>query len=52
MVWMVSHSDSKHLHQRLLPAIHQFSDPGGKESVIVSPIITVHTLKKKGEIKT
>ena len=25
--WMVCHSDRKHLHQRLLPAIHQFSEP-------------------------
>ena len=26
MDWMVFHSDSKHLHQRLLPAMHQFSE--------------------------
>ena len=25
--WMVSHSNCKHLHQRLLPTMHQFSDP-------------------------
>ena len=24
--WIVCHSDYKHLHQRLLPAIHQFSE--------------------------
>ena len=26
--WMVCHSDCKHLHQGLLPAIHQSSEPG------------------------
>ena len=25
--WIVFHSDCKHLHQRLPPAIHQFSEP-------------------------
>ena len=25
--WMVFHSVCKYLHQRLLPAMHQFSDP-------------------------
>ena len=25
--WMVFHSDSKYLHQRQLPVIHQFSQP-------------------------
>ena len=27
--WMVSHSDSKHLHQRQLPGIKKFSEPEG-----------------------
>ena len=26
--WMACHSYWKHLHQRLLPVIHQFSEPG------------------------
>ena len=26
MNWMAFHSDGKHLHHRLLPAIHQFCD--------------------------
>ena len=25
--WMVLHSDCKHLYQRLLHAVHQFSEP-------------------------
>ena len=25
--WMVSHSDDKYLHQRLLPEIRQFFEP-------------------------
>ena len=46
------HSDFKHLHQRLLPAIYQFVWLSDEESVNVSPVMTVHTLRKKGEIKT
>ena len=38
---MVFHSDCKHLHQRLLPEIHQFSEPEQQESVIVSSVIPV-----------
>ena len=42
----------KHLHQRLLPAIHHFSETAGyRELVVVSPYIIVHTLRKKGEIR-
>ena len=29
-----------------------FFSLGDKESVVVNPVITVHTLRKKGEIKT
>ena len=25
--WIVCHFDCKHLHQRLLPVMHQFSEP-------------------------
>ena len=49
---MVYHSDCKHLHQRLLSAIHQFSTLDDKESVIVSFFFLVHTSKKKGMIET
>ena len=48
MDWIVSHSDGKHLHQRLLP---NFLSLSNKESVIVIRIITVHTLRKEGEIQ-
>ena len=49
--WMVCYSDCKHLHERLLPEMHQFSELDDKESVILNPIITVYTLKKKENIK-
>ena len=45
---MICHSGCKHL---LLVAIQQFLNLGDNESVIVSPVITIHTLRKKGEIK-
>ena len=46
-------SHCKHYHPRLLPAIHQGSlSDKDKESVIVSSVIAVHTLRRKGEIKT
>ena len=48
---MVCYFYCKHFHQRRLPAIHQWSLKD-KESVIVNPDIIVHTLRKKGEIKT
>ena len=48
MDWIVSHSDGKRLHQRLLPNFRSLSN---KESVIVIRIITVHTLRKEGEIQ-
>ena len=44
--------NSKHLHQRLLPAMHQFFELSDKESVVVSPVITVHISRKKREIQT
>ena len=40
--WMVCHSYSKHLHQRPLSAICQYSE----ESVIVIVAIPVHALRK------
>ena len=45
------HSHCKHYYPRLLPAIHQAS-LSDKKPVIVSSFITVHTLKRKKEIKT
>ena len=39
-------------YQRLLPTIPNFLSLSDKELVIVSPVISVHTLRKKGEIKT
>ena len=45
------HSHCKHYYPRLLPAIHQAS-LNHKKSVIVNFVITVHTLKRKREIKT
>ena len=48
---MVCYSDCKHLHERLLSEMHQFSELDDKESVILNPIITVYTLKKKENIK-
>ena len=44
------HSHCKHYYPRLLPAIHQAS-LSDKKPVIVSSVITVHTLKRKREIK-
>ena len=48
--YIVCHSDSNHSHQRLLSAITIFLGLSDKESVVVSPVITVHNLRKKGEI--
>ena len=49
--WMICHSNCKHFYSRLLRAMHQFFEPE-QEGVIVSPAITVHTLRKRGEIET
>ena len=50
---MVFHSDRKHLHlhQRLLPAIHDFLFLSDRESMIAIAIIHVHALGKHEEIK-
>ena len=52
MDWMDCHSDCKHLHQRLLSQNTNFLSLNDKESMTVRPVITICTLKKKGEIKT
>lgn len=49
---MVSHSDQKHPHQRLLPVIYNFLNLSDRESVIVIAVIPVHALGKWGQIKT
>ena len=46
---MVFHSDCKHLYQ--LPTYTDFLSLSDKESVIVSAVIPVYTLRKKTEIK-
>ena len=48
---IVCHSDYKHLHQRLLSAIHQSLSLRDEKSVNVSAVISVHTLGRHGQIK-
>ena len=48
--WMVCHFDCKHLHHTTSNTY--FLSLCNKESVVVSPVITFHTLRKKLEIKT
>lgn len=49
---IVCHSDSKHLHLKLLPKIINFLSPSEKESVIVGSDFPVHTSEMKEKIET
>ena len=48
--YMVFNYDCNHFHQRLLPAIYQFLSLINKELVIMSPVISVYTLRDKNSI--
>ena len=49
---MVCYFDCRHYHQRLLPAIHQLSEPERYGVSTCEPCYQFHTLIKKGEVKT
>ena len=46
--WLVSHSDRKHLHQGLQPAIHQFFEPECKGISDCEPCFSYLKFEEEG----